>query len=163
MVIPDSVIDLAGFTLGHALWNVCDFEEEDELLCPLAITFDGQQQQLLRFEAGSQEEAIERAYSTLADRSFLVEWALAREGLFKSAGGPIDVLLVDAWARGLDEPVVFAQPFSPAASGRFRLLGRPEVYVSGQASTDPSLTERLKRGVLSHQEAAELWPSWKGW
>src|SRR5262245_25739008 len=93
--IPDSVTHLAGYALAHALWNVCDFEEEDEVLCPFALTFDGHQKNMLRFEADSQEEAIEEGRATLAADASLTHWAFAREGLFPTQGDPIDVLLVE--------------------------------------------------------------------
>lgn len=163
MSIPDSVFHLAGFALGHALWNVCDFEDEEEVLCPFAITFDGQQKQLLRFEADSQEEATEQGHATLATDTSLSEWAFVREGLFPTEDGDIDVLLVEVWNREIDEPVVFAQPFQPAISGEFCLLGAPAVFVGGTACTDDEVLDQLKAGVLSHQKAAELWSDWQGW
>lgn len=161
--IPDPVVDLAGFALGHALWNVCDFEEEDEVLCPLAFTFDGEQKQLLRFEAESQEDAIEVGLSTLAEDGSLIRWAFAREGTFRTESGSVDVVLVEAWGQGLEGPVVFAQAFAPATSGRFALLGQPAIFVADQPRSDPSLVARLRAGVMSHQKAAELWGSWQGW
>ena len=163
MHIPYPVVDLAGLALGHALWNVCDFEEEDDLLCPLAFTFDGQREKLLRFEGESQEEAIERGFSTLSSNNSFVRWAFAREGIIRTADGPTDVLLIDAWGQGMEQSVVFAQPFLPAISGQFCLLGEPAVFVSGQPNSDRSLISRLKSGVMSHQKAAELWTLWQGW
>lgn len=163
MSIPDSVSHLAGFALGHALWNVCDFEEEDEVMSPFAFTFDGQHKQLLRFEADSQEEATEQGRATLAGDASLSEWAFVREGLFPTEDGMIDVLLVEAWNREITEPVVFAQPFQPAISGEFCLLGAPAVFVDGVACADADVLDQLKAGVLSHQKAAELWSNWEGW
>jgi hypothetical protein len=161
--IPDPVVALAGFALGHALWNVCDFEEEDEVLCPLAFTFDGEDKRLLRFEAESQEDAIDVGLSTLLEDGSLTQWAFAREGIFRTETGPVDVLLVEAWGQGLDARIMFAQPFVPAVSGRFALLGEPAVFVGDQPTSDPALVQRLREGVMSHQKAAELWDSWQGW
>jgi hypothetical protein len=66
--VQDQVANLAGLVLGHALWNVCDFEEDDDVLCPLAFAFDGQENRLLRFEVQQfiQTEAASRRGSTHA-------------------------------------------------------------------------------------------------
>jgi hypothetical protein len=161
--VQDQVANLAGLALGHALWNVCDFEEDDDVLCPLAFAFDGQENRLLRFEAESQEEAIKRGLSTLSADASLIRWAFAREGILRTDSGPVDVLLIEAWGQGLDGPVVFAQAFAPATAGEFALLGRPAIFVDGQPSSDQSLVEHLRNGIMSHAKAAELWPSWQGW
>lgn len=166
MDIPATTTHLAGFTLAHALWNVCDFEDEDEILCPLAFTTDGKKRELLRFEDDTQEDAIEKAHAHLAGDDTLTAWAFAREGLMQTAAGPIDVVLVEAWSEGMAAPVVFAQPFTPATAGAFVLLDAPLVLAVGQALAPDAaapVLETLRAGVLSHDEAAKLWESWEGW
>ena len=83
--VQDQVANLAGLVLGHALWNVCDFEEDDDVLCPLAFAFDGQENRLLRFEAEPQEETIKRGLSTLSADASFSRWAFAREGILRTA------------------------------------------------------------------------------
>ena len=164
--IPAATAHLAGLALAHALWNVCDFEDEDEILCPLAFTTDGRKRELLRFEDETQEDAVEKAHAHLAGDATLTEWAFAREGLMQTTAGPIDVLLVEAWSKGMEARVLFAQPFAPATRGAFALLDAPLVLVDGQPLAPDAaqpLLEALRAGVLSHDEAAKLWASWEGW
>jgi hypothetical protein len=164
--IPHAATDLAGLALAHALWNVCDFEDPEEALCPLAFTLDGRQRELLRFEADSQEEAIENAHARLADDATLVAWAFAREAVMRSPSGPVDVVLVEAWCDELDEPVLFAQPIAPASRGTFSLLGAPLVLVDGKPLADDAaapVLDVLRAGALSHDEAAARWDAWQGW
>jgi hypothetical protein len=164
--IPHAATDLAGLALAHALWNVSDFDDPDEVLCPLAFTLDGKQRELLRFEADSQEEAIDQAHARLSDDATLVAWAFAREATMRSPAGPQDVVLVEAWCDGLDEPVLFAQPFAPASRGAFALLGAPLVLVEGKPLPEEvaaPVLDRLRAGVLSHDEAAARWETWQGW
>jgi hypothetical protein len=164
--IPHVATDLAGFALAHALWNVCDIEDPDEVLCPLAFTLDGRQRELLRFEADSQEEAIDAAHAHLAEDSTLIAWAFAREAIMRTPTGPVDVVLVEAWSDELDEPVVFAQPFAPANAGEFALLDVPLVLVDGKALPEDlaaPVLDRLRAGALSHDEAAARWDAWQGW
>jgi hypothetical protein len=164
--LPAATVHLAGFTLAHALWNVCDFEDEDEVLCPLAFATDGKKRELLRFEDDSQEEAVERAHAHLAGDEALTAWAFAREGLMGAATGPIDVVLVEAWSKGMASPVVFAQAIAPATRGAFALLDAPLVLVGGRP-LDPEaaqpVLEVLRDGAMAHDEAANLWDSWTGW
>jgi hypothetical protein len=166
MHIPHPATDLAGLALAHALWNVCDFTDPEEVLCPLAFATDGRQRELLRFEAGSQEEAIDAAHARLGDDDKLVAWAFAREALMRTTAGPVDVVLVEAWSDEMDEPVLFAQPFTPATRGGFALLDAPLVLVDGKPLAEEFATpvlERLRAGVLSHDEAAARWADWQGW
>jgi hypothetical protein len=159
-----SIEELVGFTLGHALWNTCDFEE-GEMLCPLAFIETEEGRELLRFEAESQEEAIENAYQNLSEKEGLTSWALAREGVLNSASGRVEVILVDAWTGGMESPVVFAQQYEPNTGGAFALLGPPLVIENGTLKSEgvEHTLAALKRGVQAHEKAAELWESWGGW
>jgi hypothetical protein len=166
MDIPATTTHLAGLALAHALWNVCDFEDEDEVLCPLAFTTDGKKRELLRFEDETQEDAVEAAHAHLAGDDTLTAWAFAREGLMNAASGPIDVVLVEAWSEGMESAVMFAQPIAPATRGAFALLDAPLVLVGGRPldpETAMPVLDVLRDGALSHDEAAKLWASWKGW
>jgi hypothetical protein len=164
VAIPDAATLLAGFVLAHAAWSVSDLPEGD-LLVPMAITEVGGERKLTRFEAETQEQAIAKGKEFVADQQASSSaWAFAREGQMKTSDGYIDVLVVDAWAKGMTEPITFIQPFQPYASGAFKLLG-PAVPVVAGSMLSPEQSEPylsvLYRGVGGHGKAAALWESWQ--
>jgi hypothetical protein len=164
MSVPEASVLLAGFTLAHAVWSVSDLPE-GELLCPLAFVEEGAQKQLFRFEADTQEESISRGKQLVSEKSSSASaWALAREGQMNTSTGHVDVLVIDAWSPGLEEPITYLQPFQPFATGAFKLLG-PAVPIVGGSMLSPEQSEPylaiLYRGVSSHNEAANLWAEWQ--
>jgi len=164
MVPPDPLILLAGFVLAHAAWSISDLPK-GELLVPLAIVEKNGQRQLLRFEAQTQEQAIAEGKTTLTNRQpELDAWAFGREGLMPEGTGKVDVLTVDAWAKGMARPITFVQRFSPYSSGAFRIKGDAMVVVDGKAleGTEAArLVRRLYDGVLQHPKAGRLWQAWR--
>ena len=164
MVASESAGQLAGFVLGHAAWSVSDLPE-GELLVPMAIVENGGERRLVRFESETQARAIEEGKKYVSEQQATSSaWALAREGQINSGNGPVDVLLIDVWSNGMNDPIALIQPFQPFASGEFKLLGPAVAVIDGtmldEAESQPYL-EMLYRGVSSHGKAAELWPSWQ--
>lgn len=164
MAIPEAATLLAGFVLAHAAWSVSDLPE-GELLVPMVITEVGGERKLTRFEAETQEQAIAIGKKFVADQQASSSaWAFAREGQMKTSDGYINVLAVDAWAKGMTEPITFIQPFQPYASGAFKLLGPAAPVVAG-SMLSPEQSEAylsvLYRGVGEHGKAAALWESWQ--
>src|SRR5689334_1387184 len=105
MPIPESAVLLAGFVLAHAVWSVSDLPKGD-LLVPLAIIEKNGQREVLRFEAETQAEAINEGKATLVKHQADADaWAFAREGQFKEDGKYVDVISVDAWAKGMAAPI----------------------------------------------------------
>ena len=164
MAPPDSLILLAGFVLAHAAWSVSDLPK-GELLVPLAVVEKNGQRQLLRFEAQTQQQAIAEGKTTLANRQAQLDaWAFGREGLMPEGTGKVDVLTVDAWAKGMARPITFVQRFSPYSSGAFRIKGDAMVVVDGKVLEGPKaarLVSRLYDGVLQHPKAGQLWQGWR--
>lgn len=163
-MIPEAAIVLAGFVLAHAAWSVSDLPE-GELLVPLAIVEVDSERVLTRFEAETQEQAISAAKEFVAARKGSSSaWAMAREGTMNTGDGRVDVLVIEAWANGMEESITFIQPFQPHASGAFRLLGPAIPVVEGsmlnEAESEPYL-QGLYRGVGSHSQAAALWSGWQ--
>ena len=81
-----------------------------------------------------------------------------------SARGKVDVLTVDAWAKGMTRPITFVQRFSPYSSGAFRIKGDPIVIVDGKAlggAEAAQLVKRLYDGVCQHPKAGQLWQEWR--
>ena len=161
---PDSVALLAGFVLAHAAWSVSDLPK-GELLVPLEVVETGGQRQLLRFQAQTQEQSIAEAKATIATRQGQLDaWAFVREGLMPDGTGKVDVLTVDAWARGMTRPITFVQKFSPYSSGAFRIKGDAIVIVNGklvEGAEATGLVRRLYEGVSQHPKAGQLWRGWR--
>ncbi len=163
MAIPESLIALAGFVLAHAAWSVSDLPE-GELLTPFVVVETSDARTLSRFEAATQWEAINNAKVFLAERGDTFDaWVFAREGRIQEAGAYVDVLTVEARAKGMEHSIAFLQRFQPFAAGEFRLLGPPMVVVDGEVVEDgeaePFLAQ-LHQGILSHSEVAPLWNEW---
>ena len=163
--MSDLAVLLAGFVLAHAVWSVSDLPE-GEALVPLAgIERDGKRE-FMRFEAETQAEAIDNGKAHMAKfQSEGTTWVFAREGLMRNKdGSAVDVITVEAWQPGMQEPIVFLQFFKPFASGEFKLLGAPVAVVSGkmlpEAEAAPYL-EMLQKGIDSHEQVAPLWRSWQ--
>lgn len=164
MVASEPAGLLAGFVLGHAAWSVSDLPA-GELLVPMAMVDNSGERRLVRFESETQERAIAEGKKFVSEQQAASSaWALAREGQINSGNGPVDVLLIDVWAYGMEDPITFIQPFQPFAAGEFKLLGPAVPVVDGamldEAESQPYL-EFLYRGVSSHGKAAELWPTWQ--
>ena len=167
------VLQLAGFTLAHALWSVSDTPPE-ELLCPLAFIERRGERELLRFEAESQSEAIQRGKATVKEASPRADcWSLAYEGAWRPPeleGAPQDVITVACWERGMAGPTLVVQPFtrgdrtSDPDTGRFRVLGEPQVAIDGtmlEGDIAAAAVREVMIGVQSHDAVAPLWPEWK--
>jgi hypothetical protein len=165
LAIPEVAALLAGFVLAHAVWSVSDLPKSD-LLVPLAIVEKAGKRQLIRYEAETQEEAISKGKAEMRKLSAdpnIDAWAFAREGQYKEGDKYVDVISVDAWAKGMTTPISFVQKFQPYASGKFKLLGEPWVVIEGKvqgSSISKDLIAKLNRGVQSHPKAAEHWSEW---
>jgi hypothetical protein len=160
---PDAAVPLAGFALAHAAWSVSDLTEGERLI-PLAMIEKAGKRELHRFEAETQEQAIATGRAEMDRLSAKVDaWAFAREGRFNEGSGYVDVISVDAWARGMTESISFVQKFRPFASGKFSLLGDPWVVIDGtlqNPAASGDLIAKLNRGIQSHPKAYEHWSEW---
>lgn len=149
--------------LAHAAWSVSDLPK-GEVLVPLAIVEKNGQRQLLRFEAPTQEQAIAKGKTTLANRqAHLDAWAFGREGLMPERTGKVDVLTVDVWAQGIARPITFVQRFSPYSSGAFGITGDAMVVVDGkvlEGAEAARLVKRLYDGVLQQPKTGQFWQGW---
>jgi len=162
---PGSGLLLAGFVLAHAAWSVSDLPK-GELLAPLAMVERGGHREITRFEAASQAAAIAEGRAAMAKLGTSVDaWAFAREGLIRENGGPVDVLTIDFWAKGMKTPASLVQRYEPFATrGRFRIVGEPVIVISGVAQP-PEVAKRwlttVLQGVHQHPKVASLWSTWK--
>ena len=78
--------------------------------------------------------------------------------------GKVDLLTVDAWAKGMARSITFVQRFSPYSSSAFGIKGDAMVIVDAKAlaGTEAArLVRRLYDGVLQHPKAGQLWQGWR--
>lgn len=167
---------LGGLALAHAAWSVSDLAA-GQALAPLAFVRRGTDLQLMRFEAESQEMAIQGGRAALAKKqSTLDAWAFAREGLMderafeitevaSSEKGKVDVLAVDVWSHEMKEPITVIQAYQPFASGAFKVVGEALIVADG-ATVDGARAQRLRKlvyaGVQKHEKVAPMWKRWRG-
>ena len=160
----DRSVRFGGMVLAHAALIASDLGE-GELICPFAIVTKDDNRELLVFEAESQAEAIESGKASLAEfKEHIDDWAFGREGLWSEPGGNVkaDVLIVSAWTRGMDEPIVLMQRFRPAAVGQFVLFGPVEIVIDGRvlASEEAAPLRALVLDGIAHHPSNVPWGSW---
>ena len=162
----ESAARLAGFALAHAAWSICD-ATHGELLTPFLIVDDAGAREMMRFEASSQDAAIEEGKRAVARlSSYVAIWAFAREGLLRLRGADAaqDVLIVEFAWRGQGESYAVIQPYEHA-SGReaFRLRGEPIITCGGgvlDAAASKTLQGTLNAGARGHPGVADKWDAW---
>lgn len=164
---PDSVLHLAGFALAHAAWSVRDAPHAD-LLVPFVVVRSDGQQELIAFEAASQDEAVEegkRAAARLAGRA--EAWAFAREGMLRRTGEGAgqEVLVVEFGGEGVGGRYVLIQPYARATADRaFVLVGDLILTLAGEVLDGEdarSVLDGMAQGVGQHAAAAPLWAGWR--
>ncbi len=155
----------AGFALAHAAWIASD-QLPGELICPIAIITKGDERKVIPFEADTQIDAINAGKGSFEDLKHTVDsWALVREGYYSVADGSPsrrDVLAVSSWVKGLDEPVLLQQLFSPTSKGRFRLIGGLILTVHGvqlQKDAYDRMSAFVIQGIHQHPHG-QRWTEW---
>jgi hypothetical protein len=156
--IPDDVARHAGLVMTQAA-SIASALEVGELICPFAVITKDENRQSIAFEAGTQDEAVSKGWDSFAALKDQVDiWSLAREGLQSGPDGKEDVLVVVAWTRGMIEPAVFTQRFSPRASGGFSLIG--PVAIQDQPSSElDRIATSFSEGIEAHPKG-HLWTAW---
>ncbi len=163
--VSDLATLLAGFALGHAAWSASELRK-GETLAPIALVLRGDERELKRFEADSEEEGIAEARAAMAEAMEAGDaWALAHAGHVTVQASKVDALVVTCWSKGMPAgAVALVQQIEPFATrGRFRVVGDPHLFVRGRVQS-PEAAEatirKLREGVRSHPKAGPLWSSW---
>lgn len=165
MDISDGVFLIAGYVLAHGAYSVSDLEK-DELLIPFAVTQTGGKQEVIRYEAQTQEEAIEDAKADLMRLRESVDiYGFARENIMRTSDGEvIDVISVDAWEKGLSQQVVIIQPFKPNnGNGEFRILPGMRVAIDGEmidGDLEARIIDMVREGITYHP-VGKTWEKWE--
>lgn len=164
MNIPDDILLFTGFSLGHAAYSICDLEDP-ELLIPFALYEDEGKQAVHRFEAESQEEAINSADAFISKNvSAYNLLSFAREGAMSDENGnKVDVLCVKTWSKTCEAAISIIQPFIPFHVNKsFKLVGETIVQVNDQGLDNPSeFIQIIEEGTSMHQAAGPLYESWR--
>lgn len=159
-MVSEALAKHAGLVMVHAAVIVSAIEP-GELICPFIVIAKGSDRQSIEFESKTQDEAVDRAWSSLPEYRAVVDlWAMAREGLVSGPNGKEDVLVVAAWEQGMSEAVVFTQRFLPKTRGGFAVYGP----VSLQSELEPEqaqfVAEWFLQGIAQHPKG-ERWQSWR--
>ena len=155
-----------GFVLAHAAWIASELNA-GELICPIGVIENGDSREIIPFEAATQAEAMQAGINTMYGYIGAVDrWAFAREALWSTGGSGSpkrDVLLVSAWSRGLDEPIILQQCFHPNSSGSFSLFDRVMIAVHEVECTGElhgKILPMVEHGISQHPQAHQ-WHIWK--
>lgn len=164
MIASAKALELAGFLLAHALWVSSELKE-GELYVPQALCESSAgERQLFVFEAPTQQEAIDKGKQFLhAESSRFARCVFARDGRANPGSGYVDLLTVDIVEGDLPPKLTVIQPYKPASSGHFQLLGRELLLDdAGQLGAEvlESMTANIHNGAASHPGASREWHMW---
>ena len=160
MAIPESISVLAGFVMAHAVWSQSDLPP-GEAFVPLAVTEQGSQRKLLRFNADSAQAAVEKGRAELLQMSNS-SWALGYAVEEPLRSGQATFVEVAASSPAMSKPIVFRYQYQHVG-GRFQLLGPPRV-VSAVPTRDverASAIAAFQKGIASHPKVGPLWKKWQ--
>ncbi|MEG3222181.1 hypothetical protein PD716_16355 [Vibrio gigantis] len=152
MSVSYSILLIAGYVLAHASYSVSDLES-GELLIPFVVVQSEKGQEVIRFEADTQEEAISNGKVELLQLQKRADiYGFAREGSMRDeSGNSIDVISVDVWEKGLEHTVSIVQPFQPNnGKGHFQLSKDILVVIDGQEVESQQLIDIVKEGISYH-------------
>jgi hypothetical protein len=153
--------NILGLTLAHSAF--IGSGQDGVTLAPYVVYQQGENRQVLNFEADTQQEAIDSAYASIKEYQPSVDaWAISHEGLVTLDNGEKqDIYIVKAWVNGLAEPIMIYQMFNPKP---FKLIGNIKVLNFEDTGLDTEQAEMLHQaldaGIESHNSANEKWESW---
>lgn len=161
--LPDKAIEFAGFVLVHCA-AIADANRQGELICPFVVLADDSGRRVIAFESETQEEAISKAWSSLAEaQAGKVWWAMGREGIYRDPDGTgTDVLTVSVWIPRMKTHYSWMQRFGRSSDQAVYFIGEPEMLMheAESATTVPAWDRSaLQRGISSHPRA-QSWASW---
>ncbi|MBO9697312.1 MAG: hypothetical protein J7499_14045 [Sphingopyxis sp.] len=164
MIVSAKALELAGFLLAHALWVSSELKE-GELYVPQALCEStASERQLFVFEAPTQQEAIDKGKQFLqAEGGRFARCIFARDGQADPGSGYVDLLTLDIVEGDLPPKLTVIQPYKPAASGHFQLLGKELLLDdTGQLGVEKAkaMAATIHNGAASHPGASREWHSW---
>lgn len=160
----DDALHAAGLALAQAVANAVDLAD-GEAVQPLAFVGKGPRLRLVQFAAPTAETALAKGrQESEAWRSAGAPWALACNGRMASDDPAVDVLTVECWGPGMEEPLRIEQPYHPShGPDGLQVLGPMRLRQHGQRMPDPEvvpLVARIMRGMAQHPRARVVWNRW---
>ncbi|KFZ36655.1 hypothetical protein HR45_15285 [Shewanella mangrovi] len=152
---------LLGFTLAHSA-SVVETLEQDQAMVPFAITMQEDQQELVNFEAETQEQAVQQAEAKLAEFSNTFSaWCYGQEGMITLEDTPVHVMYFKVWLKGMTAPL---EAYQPIQKSPFKLLGNIQIQNFVEAGLEQAQGESfiagLNQGIDIHPATASRWDSW---
>lgn len=162
MDLTEGLLMLMGYALGDGAHFV-ERTEAGEIIAPFAIVRVGEDHDYRWFEAESQTEALESALEELTEDDSLDGWALVRDGLMSNENGTqTDVIIVEAWERGLDRRLMLVQPYLLSAGEGGFSLAAPSFMVDGNVlhfeNTKPM--DLVWESAAQNPRAVDEWANW---
>lgn len=160
----DDALHAAGLALAQAVANALDLPE-GEPLQPLAFVGRGSDLRLVQFAAPAAEPALAKGKQESETwRSAGSPWALASNGQLASDDPTVDVLIVDLWGPGMEEPLRIEQAYLPShGPEKLKVLGPMRLRRHDQGVPAPEvvpLVARIMRGMAQHPQARSVWSHW---
>ncbi len=153
---------IVGLILAHSAL-IGSEQAEGELMVPYAIVQKDGSQEVVDFEASSQQEAVGLANKAIEKFQKTADaWAFAQEGLITlDSGEKQDVYFIKAWTKGMSEPLRLYQMFQPQP---FKLLDNIKILnfddTGLKMENANKFISALDTGIASHPTASEKWESW---
>ncbi|MEI8381374.1 MAG: hypothetical protein WCJ09_14700 [Planctomycetota bacterium] len=149
--------ELAGMFAAHAIWCVSD---GDTLIPMLAYTNDNDQRQMERLAHEDLGAAVESGKLKLATNAMDAnDAALIYDGRIKVGNEKLDAIIIELRAYfSPDSTAIFAVPYTPGVSGRFR-VHKPKV-LAWENCDDFDLGQAIESfftGVAGHEKGAAIW------
>jgi len=148
---------LAGFFAAHAVWCVSD---GDTLIPMLAYTNENDERQMERLAHDDLAAAVEYGKQKLASNEMdAVDAVLIYDGRITLADEKLDALIIEMRAYfSPDSEAVLAIPYTPRASGQFR-VHKPKVLAWDHCEDFDmnAAFESFFNGVAGHEKGAAIW------
>lgn len=167
MKIPDELVREAGYILAHAAACLSKMGPGDALF-PYAVAARNGALRILALEADSTGVAAHGARAQLIAQQYSMDgWALIADATIRSDdGSKTDALSVEIWARGMNDSVLFLQPYQPNDPDGFKLLGEGFLERGGNwisVRRARRYFSLLHEGTQRHELGKGFWPSLEEW
>jgi hypothetical protein len=144
---------IAGFLLGQV--TVVKPDVMPNSISPIALTVKASEQRFTFLEGATTSDKVQSAEAFLGALE-LDAWAYAYEGFIVMDNERVDAFFIVGWARGLQKPMLIAQPWRATEGGSVVLLGPPALVESGPKGQVPvrlsaAQEQAIQAGVQRNQ------------
>jgi hypothetical protein len=156
-LLSETLGKIVGLILAHSVLIGSELEE-GQLLVPVVIYYQDGARKIEAFEAETQQEAVDLANTFLNSMPEKTEsWAYVQDGLITlDDGNKQDVYFIEAWVKGMVEPIQLYQMYSSNPFGLIDNLKVLNYEATGLSSEDAnSFATALDEGIFSHPSATK--------